>query len=52
MSNYKNGVINLYFVGVKDGIYMYRNPTIDPPKEKPKNDDAKTIFEEVFGKKK
>ncbi len=54
MSNYshKTGIIYLDFVGIsKDGAYVYHNPTIDSPKTKPKNDDAKSIFEEIFGKK-
>ncbi len=54
MFNYENteNTIHLHFIGIdKDGTYMYLNPTITPPKAKPRNDDAKTIFEEVFGKK-
>lgn len=51
--DYRKDIIHLHFIGIdKDGTYMYHNPTITPPKAKPRNDDAKTIFEEVFGKKK
>ena len=55
MSNYtyNTGIIYLNFVGIsKDGAYVYCNPTIEPSKVKPKNSEAKSLFESIFGKKK
>ena len=51
--NYKTGIIYLNFVGIsKDCTYVYRNPTIEPSEVKPKNSEAKSLFESIFGKKK
>lgn len=55
MKNYTTtkNVIHLNFIGIsKDGVYVYHNPTIKYSKEKERNNETKTIFEEIFGKKK
>ena len=51
--NSKKDIIYLNFVEIdKNSTHVYHNPTISSTKNRPKADNAKSIFEEFFRKNK